>query len=245
MNSYLKGWLLAGCLCSALNCEADQSINIRIAEPQIEGLIQADGQGAYQRLVEAALRNSQYQIETQFYPFKRAMAEFSGKQFDCLYSQTELAEKILGRDNVISSRALSRFGFYFFVRRGSLPPTSPEALKDKRVVGILGQIDYYQDLLPDLHVVGLPSEQQALGMLSLGRADVYIAALPDLLPRLDEVSVNTRHPLLVLEDRLTCHRTSKNEQFLHALDQRLQDMKASGETEKVLGAYYFDPETLH
>ena len=113
------------------------------------------------------------------------------------------------------------------------------------MVGILGQIDYYQDLLPDLHVVGLPSEQQALGMLSLGRADVYIAALPDLLPRLDEFSVNTRHPLLVLEDRLTCHRTAKNEQFLHTLNQRLQDMKASGETEKVLGAYYFDPETLH
>ena len=50
------------------------------------------------------------------YPFKRAMAEFSGKQFDCpVFTKPSLPKNYFGRDNVISA-ALSRFGFYFFVR---------------------------------------------------------------------------------------------------------------------------------
>lgn len=238
------GWLIAG-LMATFVCAAESPTLLRIAEPQITGLVEADGQGVYQRLVNAALEGGTYQIESRFFPFKRAMAEFINKRFDCLYSQTELAEKLLGRENVVFSLPLGQFGFYFFTRRGQLAPRSLDDLREQRLIGILGQIDYYQELLPGLEVAGVPSEKQAMGMITLGRADVYIGALPDLLPHVNEFSVALDHPLLVLEDRLTCHRSVANEHFITALNQRLQEMKMSGVTASVLGPFYFDPANVN
>lgn len=231
------------CLWVSLGALAEPLRVIRIAEPQMVGLVEANGQGAYQRLVNAALKDTGYEIMSRFFPFKRAITEFSLGRFDCLYSQTELAQSLLGPANILFSQPLSQFGFYFFTREDTFPLTSVTDLENKRLVGILGQIDYYLEHLAGAEVEGVSTESQAMGMVKLGRADVYIAALPDLLPRLSEFSVDTRYPLLLLEDRLTCHRSPENERFLKVIDQRLEQMMESGETARILGPHYFSPDS--
>lgn len=221
---------------------ADDAIAISVAEPPIQGLVQVDGQGAYQRLVQAALSGSRYRLASEHYPFKRALSQFLERQYDCVYSQTELAEAALGPEQIVASVSLSQFGFYLLVPAGQPAPSGVTDLRGRRVVGILGQIDYYAHLLQDLDILELPSEQQALEMLRLGRADVYIGAMPDLWPLRQQFSVDLSRPLVLLQDRLTCHRTPRNVAFVNFLSERLQALQASGERRRILGDHYFEPE---
>ena len=86
------------------------------------------------------------------------------------------------------------------------------------------------------------SDAQNLAMLEHQRFGAMIAAVPDVRPFMDELSYDPKTPLLESYDRLTCHNTEANRQFLTRLSARMKSLKEAGLYEQLAGQLYVEFE---
>ena len=220
--------------------------NIQIAAPYITSLIESDHSGIYQKILNEALESVPVTTEQHFFPYKRALHAFKNSKVDCIYSFTQVLEKELGKNQVISSFPLGAFGYYMFTIKGSSPLTSPDQLLGLNVGAVIGHDSYYKHKLnkhTKLQMVG--SDEQNIKMLAHKRLDAMIGALPDLTPYVDQLSYSPAHPLVKSYDRVTCHNTPYNQAFIDALSTSLRALKANGSYKKIAKELYleFDDST--
>ena len=230
--------VLIGCVFLAASSSA-WGDTIRVAVPPLANLLEKDGTGIYQRLIEQALEPLDTEVEQVFYPYRRSLKAFEKRRVDCLFSLSTVLEKRFTEENIVQSYPLGKFVFYIFTPAGQPSINSLNELEDRVVGGIMGHEVYLQPVLGenrDLEQVR--SEEQAVRMLQLGRLDALIAALPDIRPFLDQLNYSPEAPLLQSFDRLNCHNTARNRAFIRELSAELRKLKEQGVYQSEAGDFY-------
>ncbi|MEC7376848.1 MAG: hypothetical protein VX421_04500, partial [Pseudomonadota bacterium] len=150
----------------------------------------------------------------------------------------------LGEDAVIASFPLGKFTYYLFTPRDADPVSNLAQLEGKAVGAVIGHEVYLDKVLEDreLKVIWSKSDAQNLAMLEHRRFGAMIAAVPDVRPLLDNLSYDPQAPLLESYDRLTCHNTPANRQFLSRLSARLKALKETGVYRELAGDLYLEFE---
>lgn len=229
---------------SILSAPAMADSVVRIAVPDITSLLTENQDGVYQKILSRALDGLEVTVSEQFYPYKRAMMVFEQRGADCIYSFTEVLERRLGEDAVIASFPLGKFTYYLFTPPGNEPVSALSKLEGETVGAVIGHETYLDGVLEDhnVKVVWSKSDAQNLAMLEHQRFSAMIAAVPDVRPFLDKLSYDPASPLLESYDRLTCHNTQANRQFLSSLSAEMKRLKNDGVYEQLAGKLYVEFE---
>ena len=222
---------------SILSAPALADSVIRIAVPDITSLLTENRDGVYQKILHRALDGLDVNVSEQFFPYKRAMLVFEQHGADCIYSFTEVLERRLGEDAVIASFPLGKFTYYLFTPQDADPVSSLSELEGESVGAVIGHETYLDRVLEGhaVNVIWSKSDAQNLGMLEHQRFGAMIAAVPDIRPFLDKLSYDPQTPLLESYDRLTCHNTEANRQFLSHLSAEMKRLKQAGVYEQLAG----------
>ena len=217
---------------------------VRIAVPDITSLLTENRDGVYQKILYQALDGLDVTVNETFYPYKRAMMVFEQRGADCIYSFTEVLERRMGEGAVIASFPFGKFTYYLFTPPGENPISALSKLSGETVGAVIGHETYLDGILEghDVNVIWSKSDAQNLAMLEHQRFGAMIAAVPDVLPFLEKLSYDPDSPLLESYDRLTCHNTQANRQFLSELSTRMQQLKQAGVYEELAGNLYVDFE---
>ena len=229
---------------SILSAPALADSVIRIAVPDITSLLTENRDGVYQKILHRALDGLDVKVSEQFFPYKRAMLVFEQRGADCIYSFTEVLERRLGEDAVIASFPLGKFTYYLFTPQDADPVSSLSELEGESVGAVIGHETYLDRVLEGhaVNVIWSKSDAQNLGMLEHQRFGAMIAAVPDIRPFLDKLSYDPQTPLLESYDRLTCHNTEANRQFLSHLSAEMKRLKQAGVYEQLAGTLYVEFE---
>lgn len=226
---------------SAFPASAEERKAISIAVPRITSLLEQDHSGVYQRIMADALTQLDYRVDQAVFPYKRALLFFEQRKVDCIFSFTDVVKKRLGPDSIIASFPFGAFGYFMFTPASEPAVTSPEQLVGMRVAGVVGHDQYYRQAIgPHLPLIMVNSDEQTIALLRQGRIDALIAAIPDIVPHLDELNYAPTHPLFSGYDRLTCYDTRQNREFLEALSNVLRKLKADGTYRRHAGRFYID-----
>jgi hypothetical protein len=217
---------------------------VRIAVPDITSLLTENGDGVYQKILYRALNGLDVTVSEQFYPYKRAMMVFEQRGADCIYSFTEVLERRMGEDAVIASFPLGKFTYYLFTPPGDDAVSTLSKLEGETVGAVIGHETYLDGVLEghDVNVIWSKSDAQNLAMLEHQRFNAMIAAVPDVRPFLEKLSYDPENPLLESFDRLTCHNTEANRQFLSNLSAEMRRLKNAGVYEQLAGKLYVEFE---
>lgn len=214
---------------------------IKMAAPHITSLIEADGKGYYQRIMQQALKPLPQLVSQQYYPYKRALLMFEQGRVNCIYSFTKVMENKLGKENIISSYPLGAFAYYVFSPKDVSAVHSLSEILNKRVGGTIGHDEYYRHRLPEgTNLSLLDKDQQNLQLLKLGRLDYLIGALPDLSPYLSELNYDANLPLIESYDRITCHAGDGSAEFISLLSAQLKQLKEGGVYQALAPDLYLD-----
>ena len=229
---------------SILSAPALADSVIRIAVPDITSLLTENRDGVYQKILHRALDGLDVNVSEQFFPYKRAMLVFEQHGADCIYSFTEVLERRLGEDAVIASFPLGKFTYYLFTPQDADPVSSLSELEGESVGAVIGHETYLDRVLEGhaVNVIWSKSDAQNLGMLEHQRFGAMIAAVPDIRPFLDKLSYDPQTQLLESYDRLTCHNTEANRQFLSHLSAEMKRLKQAGVYEQLAGTLYVEFE---
>lgn len=232
----LRGSLVVGLFLVSCAVAAEP---VTVAVPPLDSLLEEDGQGVYQRLMDRALEALGTEVRQYYYPYRRSLQAFEAGQVDCLFSFTDVLLQQHDRDDIVYSYPLGKFRFHIFTRADEAPLRSLEELEGLVVGSVMGH-DVYLDLVEGLE---LPlevarSDFHGVRMLRAGRLDALIAAVPDISPYLDQLSHDPDSPLLESHDRLNCHNTERNRDFLKALSAELARLREQGVYEEEAGDLY-------
>lgn len=229
---------------SILSAPAVADSIVRIAVPDITGLLTENRDGVYQKILYRALEGLDVNVRERFYPYKRAMMVFEQRGADCIYSLTSVLERRLGEGAVIASFPLGKFTYYLFTAQDDDPVSRLSQLRGETVGAVIGHEAYLDGVLEglDVNVIWSRSDAQNLAMLEHRRFGAMIAAVPDIRPFLDKLSYDPEAPLLEGYDRLTCHNTEANRQFLSNLSAEMKRLKQAGVYEQLAGSLYVEFE---
>ncbi|WP_394171682.1 hypothetical protein [Saccharospirillum alexandrii] len=229
--------LLVACL--GLMANASQASSIRIAAPSIDNLVEEDGSGIYQRMVSRAIESLDVNVQTLFYPYRRAIRAFDAKEVDCIYSFDDVLYQTYQPDQLVSSFPLGKFSFHAFRAPDKPAIVSVNEMVNLRVVGIMGHELYIESVLQgSVRADMVMTEHQAINMLKQGRVDVLIAALPDIQPFISQLSYSPTFSLFSGYDRLNCHNTENNLIFIRELSLQLNRLKNDGSYESLAGEFF-------
>ncbi|MDX1588571.1 MAG: transporter substrate-binding domain-containing protein [Oleiphilaceae bacterium] len=212
---------------------------VTIATPPLTHLVDGEGSGVYERLLDRALPRVDMAATTVFYPYRRSLQAFERHDVDCLLSLTDVLLERFEPDKLAFSYPLGKFRFHIFTLRDDEAIHNAGELVEKNVGIIMGHEAYLSRVLPGgLSLQSVRSDALAVQMLKMGRLDAIIAALPDIQPFTSELNYSQEHPLLSGFDRLNCHNTARNRHFLEALSGVLMELKREGVYEEVAGELY-------
>ncbi|KMQ76884.1 substrate-binding periplasmic protein [Marinobacter subterrani] len=237
---YVFGTLLVGTSLIATPALADSPV--RLAVPGITSLLTESQDGVYQKILHRALEGLEVDVRERFYPYKRAMLVFEQGEADCIYSFTQILEQRMGEDAVIASFPLGKFTYYLFTPEGEDPVRHLSQLEGQSVGAVIGHETYLDEVLEghDVNVIWSKSDAQNLAMLEHDRFAAMIAAVPDILPYVENLSYDPEAPLLESYDRLTCHNTEANRRFLRKLSAELRRLKEVGLYRELAGDLYVE-----
>lgn len=227
--------------CFGLLANGSQASPLRIAVPPIENLLEEDGSGIYQRLVSESVESLGVEIESRFYPYRRAIRAFDAHEVDCIYSLGDVLHQTYPPEELVSSFPLGKFSFHAFTAANKPAIASVKELASLRLVAIMGHELYIESVLQGSTITDMVmSEHQAVNMLNQGRVDVVIAALPDIQPYVSQLTYSPGFSLFTGYDRLNCHNTEDNQNFIRDLSQQLMKLKSERGYER-LGGEFFVP----
>ncbi|MCP4353158.1 MAG: transporter substrate-binding domain-containing protein [Desulfobacterales bacterium] len=231
------------CCLFVVFCIACPAYAVDLIAPDLTGLLTEDGIGVYQMIMKEVSKRSGVKFTEKFYPPKRALRTFLKDENRCIYSFTDDAAEILGKDKIISSAPLGVFKMYIFTKKGKPALTSISQLKGKKVAGVLGLGVYNEKLKikeAGVKVMMAENNDEAFRVLQKGRVHAIIAFLPDINPFVDELSYSPKNPLIVAYDRITCHNSETGKQFIDSISPTLKKMKEDGTIKKILGPLYLE-----
>ncbi len=224
------------------NASELEPISIDVLAPEISNLIESDGSGVYQLLLEEAARRSNITIIEHFYPQKRAITYFLNGTYLYIYAYTDLAIEKLGKEEVIASFPLGVFKQYIFSNKGTSYSTI-EQLSGLSVGGIIGDDiqPWYKDFTDKgISIKLVKSNIQNIQRIQTDKIDAFICFLPDINQYADSLGYTKDSPLFTSYDRLTAYNTRESGIVLERISKALIQMKKDGTTKDILGDFYLE-----
>ncbi len=219
------------------------SQEVTVAAGVFIGVIEKDGKGPYQLILNEAARRSGVKLSEKVYPLKRAINTFVEKKVLAIYGMTDAVISDIGKDNIITSYPLSVYKVYVFTKKGEPVISNYAQLNGKRVGGVDGYQAYYQGLIKNnIEISYFPTEDKQLQRYNVGRFDAIVGFMPDWIPYLDSLDYDPDFALLVGYDYMTVWNTSEGKLFVNDISKALLNMKLDGTLKKILGERYIDFE---
>ncbi|KFZ36952.1 hypothetical protein HR45_12950 [Shewanella mangrovi] len=225
-----------------VNLSFASDTELKLIAPEFTGLITEAGDGPYQKIMQQVALRAGIKYQERVYPQKRAYMSFLKQQDSCIYSFTEPASERLGQQQIIVSAPLNTFSMYLFTAKDSAPIQQlTQVAPTANVLGVLGYDVWYQRAgLPQagIQLAYTSSDEHAVGMVNLGRADMMVSFMPDMRKFADQVSYDAAYPLLISYDGITCHNTEANAALLKVISPVLGQMRRDGTLAQLLGESY-------
>lgn len=224
-------WLLLLLVGVASNCMART-----IYTHSMKGLVNVEGNGAYQKLFlsmqeQYTLLPSDFVIQ----PLKRARKTFRRDIKSCF-----LSGNISSARPFILSDLLGRVRLHIFTLKHSLSIKSfSDITINQKIGGMLGIEMAYQSVVPKSVTIKYAlSDDINIAKLKLGRISGLLAFLPDLSSHLHELNYDPEFILKEGGDRLYCHITKDNHDYVDRVNASLKFLKKSGDYKKIMGSFY-------
>ena len=213
---------------------------VSIALPEIDKLINVEGNGPYQRILEDAATRAGLKYSSVVFPKKRALHHFlERKDFDCLFTFTQTLRDKLGSSSILASYPFGAYKGFIFTPKSSKPLSLNSDLKNLTVGGVTGFEGTYLSLQNKGVKISLyPSEEMIFKMLETKRLDAVLAFLPDSQGRISMLNWDAQQPFFQSYDRLNCRNTTVGQEFLTKLSHELKIMHKNGRIKKLLGSAY-------
>jgi len=207
--------------------------------PQIDGLIEADGSGAYQKVLAAAAQGAGLSYTAEVFPRARALAAFLERKYDGIFTFTKTARDKFGAPAIVAGYPLGAYRGYVFRARGTAPVTDFSQLLGKDVGGVIGFEGTYDRVTQAGALVQLvTADELNFKKLRAGRIDAVLAFLPDVFPLLEGLSYDPALPFFESFDRLTLFNTPAHRVWLEKLSAELQRLHENGTVRALVGPAY-------
>jgi ABC-type amino acid transport substrate-binding protein len=208
--------------------------------PEIPRYYQADGNGAYQKLMHEILRRSGESAELLNFPLSRATVMFDKFKNACYPVSLKLAVDILGYKLVATGEAINRFKIVIATLRGTAMMTSFKQVRGRSIAALptADLAAYGYSSSSSITVRYVPTHEQGLEMLEAGKVSAMLGSVGDLIVYKDKLNYEDASPIYSVEERLVCHPGAASEAFLKKVDPAIRSMKADGSLKSILGEYY-------
>ena len=230
MKSWRVWWLLLWVGVTS-NCMA-----MTIYTHNIKGLINIEGNGAYQRLF--AHMQKQYQLPPSKFiiqPLKRARKSFRRDIKSCFLSGSISSARPFILSDLVGAVRLH----LFTLKNASAIKSLSNITVDQKIGGVLGIEMAYQSVVPrSVTIEYALSDDINIAKLKLGRISGLLAFLPDLSSHLHELNYDPNFILKEGGDRLYCHITKDNHVYVDSINASLKLLKKSKEYKEIMGAFY-------
>jgi hypothetical protein len=230
----------AFCLLLALGVFGEPAFGqVKLALPEIEGLIVADGSGTYQKLLAEAARRANVTFTADVFPKARALETFLRGSYDGIFTYTQTARDRLGASEIVASYPFGAYRGFVFTLPGNGPISDFSELNGKSVGGILGFEGTYGAITKaGAQLEMVETDSQNLQKLGIGRVSAVLGFLPDLYNQAKNLSFAPQHPFFESYDRLTMRNTEPNRKFLQKLSEALRSMHQDGTVRTLVGPAY-------
>lgn len=218
-----------------------QAQEVKVAAGIFIGVIDKDGQGPYQLILQEASKRAGIRIAERIYPLKRAVKVFASKDALAIYGMTEAVIAEIGPQQIITSYPLGAYKLYIFTRKDDPPISSYAQLEGKTVGGVIGYEAYYQELLKrKIDIQYIADEESQIKKLELRRIDAVIGFMPDWIPLSNTLAYDPKFPVHTGYDYMTVWNTPEGQAFVAKLSPALQGMKHDGTLQRLLGGRWMD-----
>ena len=196
---------------------------VAISAGMFIGIINKQGDGPYQLILQEAARRAGVTINEDVAPLKNAVAELVNKKSLAIYGMTDTLIAELGQDNIITSYPLGVYKLYLFTRKGESAITSYQQLANKKVGGMLGYEAYYSELREQGVAINYVSNELSQMKLFIAQdVNVILAFLPDWLPHLKQLNYAASFPVRIGYDAMTARNTPEGRQFINNISVALR-----------------------
>lgn len=208
-----------------------------------------DNTGVFYDLLNETLSRIDTLVNYTPLPFARAAQNFARGKSDCLYSMSirtfvDTYPEYEGMD-LIESQIITEQTSYIFASRGIPVIRTLDEIRGKKIAMILGETydEYLADYGGEWFTVN--DEESRMNMLLRGRIDYVVGYFPDAFIHFRNLNVEpfAYDPNLVLyeaKDGITCYNTTRNQEFLTAVDTVFTEMKQSGVVSQIYGNHGVD-----
>ena len=211
----------------------------RLVLPQIDGLIEPDGSGSYQKVLSQAAQEAGVEFTADVYPRARALALFLDRKYDGIFTFTQTARDKFGVTAIVAGYPLGAYRGYVFRAKGRSALSQFTELSGRIVGGVVGFDGTYGAVVRAGAVLELVNDDSLnLAKLRVGRLDAMLGFLPDLYNQLDQLSFDPAAPFFESFDRLTLFNSPENRLWLEKISVALKKMHTTGAVAALVGPSY-------
>jgi hypothetical protein len=219
--------------------------NISFARVRIDG-VQMLGEPTlpYNKLMNHLLENIKdfdvTKVSHNFYPMARGYLLYENQKVDCVFPGDP--SNLDSSTDMLVSESFNMANAYLF--NFDDLALNEKNIKGKRLALIRGYAyGNNQRILTHANALTVQNSTNAIGMLKLGRVEVFADYYLDLslnLPPEELASLNydPTSPIASVKDHILCHSTPKNIRFINQVNKVIHDMKQDGRLKTILGNYY-------
>jgi ABC-type amino acid transport substrate-binding protein len=207
--------------------------------PEVPRYYQADGNGAYQKLMREILRRSGESAELLNFPLTRATVKFDKYKNACYPVSLKLAVDVLGYKLIATGEAINRFKIVIATLRGTAMMTSFKQVRGRSIAALpTTDLAAYGYSSSSITVRYVPTHKQGLELLEAGKVSAMLGSVGDLIAYKDKLNYEDASPIYSVDESLVCHPGAASEAFLKKVDPAIRAMKADGSLKSILGEYY-------
>jgi hypothetical protein len=207
--------------------------------PEVPRYYQADGNGAYQKLMREILRRSGESAVLLNSPLSRATAMFDRDKNACYPVSLKLAVDVLGYKLIATDESINRFKMVIATLKGNAMISSFEQMRDRSIAALpAADLAAYGYTASSLTVRYVDTHDQGLELLEAGKVDAMLGSVADLIPYNDKLVYDAANPIYSVDESLVCHPGAASEAFLIKVGPAIRSMKSDGSLKSILGEYY-------
>lgn len=216
---------------------------IRLGVYEIPTLLQANGQGSYDKVMAYVERNFRYNWRYKAYPAEVLDKLFAEQQIDCIFPADR---NFYGAPGVLQSDYFNLSRVFIYTKPTHDVLVGVESLKGKRVGARKGATYGPKVDNAKLGLIYSPTIEQNILKLVNGRLDAFIAYVPDALfafksLNMEPLNHDPSSPLLTIEDGFLCHDSVQSRKFIRRLNVALGYIKGDGTLRRMVGKQYLSP----
>ena len=226
-------------LCLALPAKAD----IKIAGMGLDGIVNKDGSGALDVILDEFMNMSSNSITYQYYPPKRASRMFEAGDVDCIFPgsiQTQKDNSLqFDQEKAIESNHFFSITAYAVAFAPNQNPKDLGDLEGREVLHVLGTnwSDYYKE--SNINWVAATNSLTKFKMLSTGRANFAVLFLPyeRLALKKAGIPIPDYRGAVILYDGiegLLCKRNREIEEMMSKFNSYIDILLEDGTLDKLL-----------